>query len=146
MLDRALEEFAVGQHGKAGGASRCVALCNRSRVEVFAQHAARRTSALDLADHRRAARGQLRPERAGEIARRRLGARTRRDGGLAEHLLCGRDLGALGFQDALEDVHAAFSFCVNCTNSSSLRFASPLWMTWRARSMPSLNVLHSPEP
>jgi len=66
----ALEEFAVGQDGKTGAPRRCVALRDRSGIEVFAQHAPRGTRALDFAASPPGAQRPASPERAGEIARR----------------------------------------------------------------------------
>ena len=52
MLGRPLEELAIGEDRHAHRAGFLVALGDRRGIEILAQHALRRTRALDFRDHR----------------------------------------------------------------------------------------------
>src|SRR5204862_6158997 len=111
----------------------------RGRIELLAQHAARRTRLLDLGNDRWAPGAQ----RAGEIAHRRRGARLCLHRGERSVGACASNFGALRGHDALEDAHR-FTCFVKAANSSSLCFAAPLLIAWLARSIPALSVSARP--
>src|SRR2546426_891625 len=130
------KDLRISEHRQASRASAFVAARDRRRVEIGAQHAARRARLLDLGDDR----GPPCAQRGHEIARRRCCCSFKL--GEGNPPLGGGDFRPLHLEDALEDGH--FLVLLKAMNSSILCFAAPLLMAWLARSMPAFRLGASP--
>src|SRR5205823_14845032 len=111
-------------------------------IELAPQPAAARARFLDSGNDCRAPRGDLRAERAFEVARRRRSLCRRFDHTGGPRPPQGSDFFPFGRENLCEDIRhrqacAAPSFVVSATNAASFFLAAPERMAARARSMPA---------